>query len=178
MRKATSIFWGIVLVLIGTALILAQQQIITLSWTVFWPGVLIVLALMFHFQAFVGKLQNSGLLVPGGILLVYGGLFMYCELAGWNHMESLWPLFILGPALGLAELRLFSRGKEGSWIPVIILTVVGGFFLTRGLSNVPVSIILAVLLILIGIMMIINQFRQGGKPEGSSVTVSDDSQSE
>jgi hypothetical protein len=125
--KKMSVFWGIVLILLGVLLILAQQKVIRLSFSVLWPGAMIVLALMFHIQAFFERPHNPGLLVPGGILLVYGGLFMSCAIAGWDVMSTMWPLFILGPALGLAELRLFSRGREGSWIPVIILTIVGGF---------------------------------------------------
>lgn len=161
MRKATSVFWGIILVLLGVLLILSQQQLIPrLTWNILWPAAIIVLALLFHFQAFAERLRNPGLLVPGGILLVYGGLFLYCSLAGWRHMEQLWPLFLLGPALGLAELRFFSRGKEGSWIPVIVLTVTGGFFLAQRFTELSAAVVIAALLILIGIGLIIEQFRR------------------
>lgn len=162
MRKATSFFWGIILILLGVLLILAQQRVIQLSWGLLWPGVMIVLALMFHFQAFYDRLRNPGLLVPGGILLVYGGMFMYCAITKWERMEALWPLFILGPALGLAELRLFSRGREGSWVPVIILTIVGGFFLAQRTASIPTAVILALILIVIGALMIASQFRKSG----------------
>ncbi|MGI5877085.1 MAG: LiaI-LiaF-like domain-containing protein [Christensenellales bacterium] len=168
MKKTASFFWGIILVLLGVMMILDQQGILPLAWgRVWWPIALITLALLFHIIAFAHSPRNPGLLVPGGILLVYGGLFLYCAIRGWGEMRVLWPLFLLGPALGLAELKIFSGGRDGSWIPVVILTGVGGFFLVRHFTDMTHEIFAAVLLILLGVFLVARQLIRGGGHKGS-----------
>ncbi|NLG36974.1 MAG: hypothetical protein GX549_03075 [Clostridiales bacterium] len=162
MKKTASFFWGIILVLLGVMMILDQQGILPLAWgRVWWPIALITLAILFHIIAFAHSPRSPGLLVPGGILLVYGGLFFYCAIRGWNAMSALWPLFLLGPALGLAELKLFSGGREGSWIPVVILSGVGGFFLVRQFTDVSAEASAAALLILLGVFLVARQLIRG-----------------
>ena len=96
-----------------------------------WPSFLILLSIMFHVQFFAGKSQNPGILVPGGLLLIYGSLFLYSSISRLGVVGDLWPIFLVGPGFGLMELKLFSKGKEGSWIPVIILFSLAVFFLFR-----------------------------------------------
>ncbi len=158
MKKSMAIFWGIVLILVGTLLVLVQLNVIEriniFSWEYLWPAIMILLAIMFHFQFFAGGAKSPGILVPGGILLVYGCLFMYIAIVGWNSVGYLWPIFLVGPGFGLMELKLFSRGKEGSWIPVIILFGLAIFFFIRN-SFSSFSMAVAVALIIVGACIII-----------------------
>lgn len=161
MKKTGMIVWGVFLVLAGVALILAQQSIIDLSWNIFWPCILIVISVLMHIQVISGGKDSAGLLVPGGILACYGTLFLLNSLFGWYLMQTLWPVFILGPAVGLAELKLF--GNEGSWIPVLILTGIGGFFLANNFTNISFVVVLAGVLILSGLILMLSQFRPSQK---------------
>lgn len=164
MRKTNSIFWGLVLILIGLLVILVQTNILNIgdifenfNWIYLWPAILIFIGISFHVQFFAGKRHNPGLLVPGGILLVYGCLFFYLRISGWNSIGNLWPMFLVGPGFGLFELKLFSRGRQGSWIPVIILFSLATFFLIReNFSNSAVAV--AIALIIIGIVVIVLAF--------------------
>lgn len=158
MRKSTAIFWGIVLVAVGVLLILMQldfiENIDIFSWRYIWPAFMILLGIMFHVQFFAGKAKAPGVLVPGGILLVYGCLFMYMSIMGWRSAGVLWPFFLVGPGFGLMELKLFSRGKEGSWIPVIILFGLAfTFFMAYNFTSFPTAA--AAALIVIGVAIII-----------------------
>ena len=169
MKKSTAIFWGIILVAAGVLLILVQLDFIEnfniFSWRYLWPVFMILLGLMFHVQFFAGKAKSPGLLVPGGILLVYGCLFMYMAITGWSSAGYLWPVFLVGPGFGLMELKLFSRGREGSWIPVIILFGLALFFFVKE-SFSSFSIAAAVALIVIGVAIIIAAFFEGKKGKG------------
>lgn len=159
MKKSTAIIWGLILIAIGALLVLVQLGVIG-SMNIFrmryiWPALVILLGVIFHLQFFAGGMKSPGLLVPGGLLLVYGCLFMYMNIAGWDAMSSLWPVFLVGPGFGLMELKLFSRGKEGSWIPVIILFGLAlFFFINYGLSSF--SVVAAVVLIIVGLAIILS----------------------
>lgn len=168
MKKVNTIFWGIVLVLAGVALILVQADLLELDWGYLWPAGMILIALLFHVQFFAGRGHSPGVLVPGGILLVYGCLFMYMRIAGWHNAGSLWPIFLVGPGFGLMELKLFSRGRQGSWVPVIILFSLAIFFFIRdSFSSLPIAF--ATALIVIGIIIIIvTVFDKKGKSEKST----------
>jgi hypothetical protein len=89
---------------------------------------------------------------------------MYMAIAGWGSAGYLWPVFLVGPGFGLMELKLFSRGKEGSWVPVIILFGLALFFFVRE-SFSSFSMAAAVALIVIGVAIIVAAFfdRKKGK---------------
>lgn len=178
-RNHSLIVWGTLLLVAGIFLILGQIGVIRDYEQILVPGgVLLAISLAFHLFYFFSPSKNEGLLVPGGILLVYGLMFLAPHI--WPQislMGNLWPLFLLGPALGLFEMYVFSRGRSGSMIPVFILTVIGGGMLlyTCGVFN-NFSIIVALLLIGVGAACIINAFvinaRRGGakQPEPNAST--------
>lgn len=157
MKRINSMVWGTVLLLAGLVLTLGQLNVIDLSGDMTVPIILLALSVVFHLYYFLTSNRNEGLLVPGGILLVYGLLFLaVAKLNG--SMGQLWPLFILGPALGLFELYVFSKGRNGSMVPVFILTVIGGGFLLMNFYNMSFGIIVAIVLIVLGVMLMISAF--------------------
>lgn len=159
MKRVNSLVWGTVLLLLGIVLVLNQLQIIDVGSGMIFPILLLALALLFHLYYFFSGRGNEGLLVPGGILLVYGLMFLLGDLNSEQSnifYNGLWPLWILGPALGLFELYVFSRGTKGSMIPVFILTAIGGGFLLNTFLGVPFSVVLAIVLIGVGVSLMVN----------------------
>ncbi|HWJ03475.1 MAG TPA: DUF5668 domain-containing protein [Verrucomicrobiae bacterium] len=151
---------GITLILIGSALALETMGLINLSWNLFWPLFLLVPGLGFHVAFFASDNRNPGLLVPGGILTTYGLLFLFMELTAWSLMHILWPVFILGVALGLFELYIFGPRENALLIPVGILSLVGFAFLLINLLNIGGGALIGLALIAIGAITLL----QGNKP--------------
>lgn len=160
MKRINSLVWGTVLLLVGVVLTLGQLGWINLDHLT-WPIILLAIGVIFHLYYIFTKDHNEGLLVPGGILLVYGVLFLLSQ--SGQPIEKLWPMFILGPAFGLFELYLFSRGRMGSMIPVFILTAIGGGFMLMNYDVANGQVILAVLAICLGAGLMISAFFRGSR---------------
>ncbi len=141
---------GLVLVIAGSLFTLDSLGWIHLSWGYLWPLFLLLPGIAFHAAFFAGRNQNAGLLVPGGILTVYGLLFSAMTIFGWQLMEVFWPVFILGVALGLFELYVFGPRETGLLIPVGILSLVGFAFLFINLLHTGGSVLVGLALILAG----------------------------
>ena len=167
MKRINSMVWGTVLLLLGVLLIANQLGYIDITGGMPFAIILLALSVLFHLYYFFANKGNEGLLVPGGILLVYGLMFLASTRVGIFN-SGLWPLLILGPALGLFELYVFSRGQKGSMIPVFILTAVGGCLLLKNFSNVPYSVVLAVILIGIGAALMISAVIKSSGKENRS----------
>lgn len=165
MKRINSMVWGTVLLLIGIVLTLSELNVINISGDVTWPIILLGLSVVFHLYYFLSNGRNEGLLVPGGILLVYGLMFLAVFQFG-STFTMLWPLFILGPALGLLELYIFSRSAKGSLIPVFILTIIGGGFLLNNVGIASFGVILAIILICVGVALMISAFLKGTWSKG------------
>ncbi len=161
MKRTNSFVWGIILLLVGVLMTLGELNIVFISRALYAPIVMLAIGLIFHLYYFLSHRDNEGLLVPGGILLTYGLLFL---LDGLNIAEvsMLWPLFILGPALGLFELYAFSGGRTGSMIPVFILTAIGGAFLLMNFGVASFEVVLAAVLIVLGVGLMVNAFYRNG----------------
>ncbi len=168
MKRINSLVWGTVLLLIGVVLTLGQLNIIRLDGDMTWPILLLAIGLIFHLYYFFSREHNEGLLVPGGILLVYGVLFLLTE--GGQSVGKLWPLFILGPAFGLFELYVFSRGHKGSMIPVFILTAIGGGFLLMNYDVANGQVILAIIAICLGAGLMVSAFMRSSKYKNGTST--------
>lgn len=165
MKRINSLVWGTVLLLVGVVLTLGQLNVLNITTDLIWPIILLSLALLFHLYFFLSSSRNEGLLVPGGILLVYG--FYFLAVSGFDAEPSkLWPLFILGPAFGLLELYVFSKGRSGSLIPVFILAAIGGGFLITFNTDLRVEVIFAIILIGIGLSLMVSAIFRGPRKNG------------
>jgi hypothetical protein len=172
-RNGSLIVWGIILLVGGVLLLLAQAKIIVDIQSLIVPIILLGLGLAFHLQYFFSGRKNEGVLVPGGILLVYGLLFLAVQRFG-QSFQILWPLFILGTALGLFELYVFSRGRSGSMAPVFILTAIGGgaLLFTCGVVS-DWNVFIAALLIVIGASLMAGAFVRGYRKNASNDSKAD-----
>jgi Domain of unknown function (DUF5668) len=146
---------GIILIVVGLLFALGTTDVIHFSWGTLWPIFLLIPSLVFHSVFFMSRTRsNAGLLVPGGILLVLSLLFFWCNFFGWDWMGSLWPMFMLAPALGLFELYLFGGGNPGLLIPVVILTVTALAFLGFNVLTGIFGSAIGVILVLVGVYIV------------------------
>jgi len=157
MKKINYIF-GFLLLFIGVVLILANFGVIEIVWDNLWPLFLLIPGILFELSYFIYR-KDAGLLVPGGILITYGLLFLVNAIYGWRLMEYLWPIFPLGVAIGLFQLFLFGGREKGLLIPVGILGAISLFFLINNLLFVDFRLLAGILLVVIGIWIIFKKIK-------------------
>ena len=158
-----NILWGFFLLFAGGLLILANFGIIEIAWDNIWPLFVLIVGIFFEASYFIYR-KEAGLLVPGGILITYGLLFLVSTIYGWHLMGDLWPIYPLGVAIGLFQLYLFGGRDKGLLIPVGILGAVSLFFLVNNLLFVDFRLIAGIILVLIGIWFI---FKKGNSNNGT-----------
>lgn len=166
-RKSTKII-GLVLILLGVVYLLNNFNIFEIYFDIFdigfifsnfWPLIITIVGLVFHYSFFTGKTSDAGILVPGGILLVIG---ITCQISTlfdlWGY---LWPGFILAVAVGLFELYVFGTREKGLLIPVFILGGLSLIFYTMMIGRIGVlrTYLIPAILILGGLLIIIKNRR-------------------
>ncbi|GIP44512.1 hypothetical protein J45TS6_29710 [Paenibacillus sp. J45TS6] len=145
------------LILIGIFLLMNSGKDIGTGsiFAYFWPTFfLIPLGVFFHWMYFSLIGRGIGLLVPGGILLTAG---LTCQIAiVTDSWITMWPGFILAPAVGLFELYWFGTRNKYLLIPINILAVLSFiFFIAFSIGSMLsqfsiIQPILALLLIVAG----------------------------
>jgi len=143
---------GIVLIVVGLFLLANNLGLVILDISKLWPLFLLIPGLLFEFSYFVRR-RDVGVLVPGGILTVYGCLFFVNILTNWNAMDRLWPFFIFGPAVGLFQLYLFGGREKGVLIASGILGAISMIMLSFTMYGFASNYIAPVALILFGLMI-------------------------
>jgi hypothetical protein len=119
---------GIALIAVAIVLLLGKLGVFAFLGRVFWPLLLLALGGVLHALYFL-RMAPPVALVPGGMLIAYSLLFLFCNVFGWGYMAYLWPGFIFGVAVGLYELYLFDRhSPRGLYTAAIILAVVSAVF--------------------------------------------------
>ena len=139
---------GILLIVLG--IIFFLPNITSIRMHELWPFFILGLGIYFFILFFTDR-TNFGLLMPASVLTVMGLLFLYCAMVGWYTMNTLWPLFIIGPGIGFFLMYALGRKERGLLIPAFILTGLGCIFLmgTAGAEDYW-----PVILILIGALML------------------------
>ncbi|MHC2994118.1 MAG: hypothetical protein IBV53_01235 [Candidatus Atribacteria bacterium] len=157
MKKINYLF-GLFLLFIGVLLILANFGVIEIVWENLWPLFLLIPGILFELSYFIYR-KDAGLLVPGGILITYGILFLVNVMYGWHLMEDLWPIFPLGVAIGLFQLYLFGMREKGLLIPIGILGAISLFFLINNLFFIDFVLLVGIVLVVIGIWVIFKKVK-------------------
>lgn len=155
---------GVSLVALGLFLLLGDINLFQFGWGQLWPVFILLPGLAFELGYFANR-RNPGLLVPGGILLTYTALFTFCGIFGYHLMEYLWPVFILGPAIGLFQLYWFgNREKPLMWVSLGLATVALTFISITSFS-IGMKYLLPAALIIGGAVMITDKTRGNNKDE-------------
>jgi hypothetical protein len=161
MNRNSNIVIGAVLIAMGSLFLMSNLGYLNFTWNYVWPLAMLIPGLYMHFAFFTGIDKNPGILVPGGILTTYGALFYANVFFGWHMMADLWPLFLIGIAVGLLELFLFGNHDKALLVPVGILGGIGLSALLRNYISFDIkAYIVPVILILVGIAIITGR---GGK---------------
>ena len=169
MKKINYLF-GLLLLCIGVLLILANFGVIEIVWNNLWPLFLLIPGILLELSYFIyrkddgnrggiGDFPGSSLLVLGGILITYSLLFLVNVSYGWHLMENLWPIFLLGVAIGLLQAYLFGGREKYLLIPVGILGAISLFFLINNLVFIDFRLLAGILLVLIGIWIIFKKIK-------------------
>ncbi len=151
--KKTGMLPGVLLIAAGVLLLASNIGLFRFNWNFVWPLFLLVPGLVFEFS-FFGTGRNPGVLVPGGILTLYGLFFYLNILTGWSFMDNLWPVFILGPAIGLFQLYVFGGRERGTLIASSILGFISMVFLSFTLFGFAADFIGPAILILFGLFIL------------------------
>ena len=161
MRNRGALIFGLILIAIGSMSLLSSIGIISISWGQVWPLVILLAGLLFELSFFVNGCKEPGLLMPGGVLLTYGILFYYCSANGYSWMGKLWPLFLLGPAVGLFQVYIFGTREKGLLVPGGILGGLSLIFLLSNFTTLDIgSLLFPVILIIVGFVILINGGRK------------------
>lgn len=165
MSKSSSSL-GLALIVVGIIGIFGYYfQFNIFSMSRLWPLFLLVPGLAFEFGFFMEH-KHAGLLVPGGILITLGFVFLFNTYTNWHFAGQTWPFYVLAPAVGLFQLFLFGNHNPGLLIPVAVLTTVAVFgFLGTTFSHINRSLIWPVVLILVGLMFLFNKPSSGGNSD-------------
>jgi hypothetical protein len=156
-----SFFAGIALIVFGLLLLAENLGYLDLNWSIYfkyvwrlWPLLLIVGGLAF-WGNWLKNREDISQLLPGTILLVYGGLFLYLSLSNeWGMMReyNLWALFIAGPGLGYLAMYIFGSREKGHLTTAGILLLISAVFLA-GVRNW--NLLWPIILILIGLRLLL-----------------------
>jgi hypothetical protein len=175
MDRRGTLITAVVLIAIGGYLLLANLGIIPpYPIEQMWPGIVVLVGILFWLGFIFGKDHDPGLAFVGTIVTLTGLFFFLftfnVNLLGlgrvdWSDMALLWPAFPL--IVGIAFVVMWAAGRFRDWgllIPagILLLVGIGGFAFTLG--NVPVfQNILQwwpLLLIFFGIVVLIQSIRR------------------
>ena len=126
--KTSDFIIGLILIVLGSLFLFENTGFIDIDFQFVWP-VFIILGGGGFWIGFLRDKKNYGLIMPGTILIVYGLMFWYCALAGWDWMEYIWPGYLIGPGLGFFLLYGFGPKEKGLLIPAAVLTGLGVIFI-------------------------------------------------
>jgi len=157
-RRRTSIFGGVILILIGALLFAAQimPDLVPDFWRVFsWPWIIVGVGLFL--LALGAALGEPGMAVPATIVGGIGGILAYQfysnDFASWSYIWTLIPGFVGLGIILMSWLGGDASVKDGGTlllISFILLAVFGSFFGALGMAGGYWP----VLLILLGVFLL------------------------
>jgi len=155
---------GIIMLILGVVFLLENLKLIQYNFIRVWPF-LVILSGAGFWLGYLFNRRNLSMILPGTILLVYGSVFLYCQVFSWDSMVYLWPVFLIAPGIAFFLFYILGKREKGLLMPAIILTILGLLFIFR---HIEYLMYWPVLLIIGGIIVIfLDDFRKpkAGKPE-------------
>ena len=145
---------GIVILAAGLFILLGKLGFFAFLGGTLWP-LLMVLAGGLLVYLVRERIVPAIIFVPGGMLLVYGVLFMICHWISWSLFSYLWPFLLLGLAFGLlGYCRLDPYAPRGAWLGAISLSGIGVLMLLLTILTGIGIYVIAIGLILLGVVFI------------------------
>ena len=112
-NQKNNYIFGIALIVFGLLILLYNVGVLHIRhW---WPLILVALGVAF-FVGWFNDRNQTGLLLPGAILVILGFQFWFLH-AGWQ-------IYLLAPAVGFWLMYFLGPKDLGLLIPAIILTIV------------------------------------------------------
>lgn len=148
---------GIFILGAGIFILLGKWGVFNFLGSTLWPLLILIPGILLHIYYFSTK-RSPEVVIPAGILTVYGIVFLIANIWGIGVLAHLWPAFILGIALGLYEYDLFATPRpQGVFLVSLILTVVSLSLFGFTLLTLSVIYLLAILLIAAGLWLIFSR---------------------
>ncbi|HET59855.1 MAG TPA: hypothetical protein ENN32_05760 [Chloroflexi bacterium] len=154
--KKTTLFIGIILVLLGV-LLAAMQLYPALNDYIQWPMILIGLGLLF--LAGMAIDGNGDLAIPGLVNAGLGGIFLYQMInndwESWSYVWTLIPGFV---GLGILLANLVNRERvDRGGIILVFASGVGftAFYAAYHYENVSLEMLWPLALILVGVIVVV-----------------------
>jgi len=158
-RDRNTLAWGIFLVIAGVIFLAGTLSNYGLERL--WPLFPLAIGLAFILKVVFNRENVSGLM-PGSLLTVVALLLFYCNSYGWDHMVSLWPVFIIAPAVGFFALYFAGQREKSNLISGAVLAGIGILFLV---ANSRLGQFWPVILIVIGLVLVAANWKVQGKKE-------------
>ncbi|MFD2880013.1 hypothetical protein ACFTAO_35070 [Paenibacillus rhizoplanae] len=113
---------------------------------------------------FFTRRASASVLIPAGILSVYGLLFGLCNTWGWDLMRHLWPVLLLGIAVGLYEYSLYASGRTGGLTTAaVILGLLSIVLVIFTLLGTGALYLLGAVLVAAGLWLMLGRGRPGSR---------------
>lgn len=151
-------------VLVGIGLLFLVVNIIPyLDVGKLWPlFMLIPVAILIATWINYGE-KSAGVILPIVILVFYCAYFLWLNFTTWNHVETTWPNFLIGPGLGFLALYFVTR-KGGYLVPSFILLILAAVFYGAIIEN---TVIVSILLVAMGLFLILKPFIEKSAARGA-----------
>ncbi|AHM67011.1 hypothetical protein ACT3XG_16400 [Paenibacillus polymyxa] len=147
---------GVGIVAVGLIILLGKLGTFSFLGRNLWPLLILIPGIVLHAMYMMRKVSPF-MLLPAGILSVYGFLFFLCNTWGWHLMVYLWPMFLLGVAIGLWEYAINDISlSRNVYTGSVLLGLISVLLLIITLLSTGIMYIIAVLLIGAGIWLVIN----------------------
>lgn len=146
---------GLFVLFAGLIILLGKLGVFSFIGHVFWPLAILLPGIVLQLLYF-SRSAPAIVLIPAGILTVYGVLFFLCNTWGWEIMAHLWPILILGIAIGLYEYYVCaaSPASRNVGFVSIVLTCLSVILLIFSLLGTLGFYFIAMILILSGLWLL------------------------
>ncbi len=144
---------GLFLIAFGFIMILGYYRIIHFDIWDLWPLLLMYLGVKAERDYFNGY-GGSGKLMTGAVLITYSLYFLADNFISSRISNLLWPMLILGPALGFLQKAYFGHNRRKNKRVGTIMLLISGIFFINELVNLRYDLFLYVALVMVGFFML------------------------
>lgn len=148
--------WGVIIVAVGIIFLLREMGV-NINLGDFWPLVMIVPGLAFWTLFFSKRGQRGieGVLIPGTILVLYGGFFLFETMVDWKYANETAFFYTLAVGLAFFAAHYLGSRSRGFLVPAWILTGVSALqFFSTTLSW---DFMWSVVLIIVGLWVLLKR---------------------